>query len=139
MANIPVSQPTEKVGLADKYQERLQYRRWVTPQPLAHAPVHRWFTFPHSFSREMVWELIDEWGLGPEDHILDPFVGAGTTLVAAKERGISATGVDLSPLATFVSRVKTTEYQLDEVQDALNSLIQIKPRRKRPFATPRLS
>ncbi|MEM4720952.1 MAG: hypothetical protein QXT73_02660 [Candidatus Methanomethylicaceae archaeon] len=116
-------QPAAMAILPPNYQERLEYRRWVTPQPLAQAPIHRWFVFPHSFSRELVWKLIDEWGVGPHDHILDPFVGAGTTLLAAKERGISATGVDLSPLAVFVSRVKLADYQPEEVEEGLERIV----------------
>ncbi|MEW6386316.1 MAG: hypothetical protein AB1491_02205 [Thermodesulfobacteriota bacterium] len=104
--------PQRNPGLPEGYEERLGYRQWVTPQSLAAAPIHRWFVFPHSFGRELVWALMDEWGLGPGDHILDPFVGAGTTLLAAKERGIPATGVDLSPLAAFVSQTKLADHSV---------------------------
>ena len=43
--------------------------------------------------------------------ILDPFVGAGTTVLAAKERHLSANGYDISPLAEFASRVKISDYR----------------------------
>ncbi|MBZ5529776.1 MAG: hypothetical protein LAN71_18015 [Acidobacteriia bacterium] len=123
MARQLVLIPQKKPGLPDKYEERLQYRQWVTPQSLVGAPIHRWFVFPHSFGRDLVWELIDEWGLGTEDHILDPFVGAGTTLLAAKQRGIPATGVDLSPFAAFVSRTKLMDYDPDELLKAQKIII----------------
>lgn len=84
--------------------------RWVTPGPLRDRPIHRWYLFPHSFTDDLVHALIDEWVLGPEDRVLDPFVGAGTTLLAAKERGVSAVGYDISPLAVLSSRVKTAAY-----------------------------
>ena len=83
---------------------------WVTRKPLLSKPIHRWFTFPHSFTSELVHFLIDDWGLSKEDTLIDPFVGAGTTILAAKERNIPATGYDISPLAAFVSRVKSTHY-----------------------------
>ncbi|RMD84305.1 MAG: hypothetical protein D6815_04510 [Candidatus Dadabacteria bacterium] len=82
------------------------WQRWVVPKALRTKPVHRWFVFPHSFTDDLVKALIGEWGLGDRDMILDPFVGAGTTLLAAKECGIPAVGVDLSPLAVLASRVK---------------------------------
>jgi hypothetical protein len=123
MAKQPALIPLEQTRLPEKYEERLEYRHWVTPQSLAAAPIHRWFVFPHSFGRELVWKLIDEWGLGPEDHILDPFVGAGTTLLAAKEKGISATGVDLSPFAAFVSQTKLKDYRTEELQTAQTRII----------------
>jgi len=97
-------------------EEREIWRRWVTPKPLMAKPVHRWYVFPHSFSSELVDALIDEWGLGPGDHILDPFAGAGTTLLAAKEKGVPATGYDLSPLAVMASRVKVANYDLKRLR-----------------------
>jgi len=75
-------------------ERHLNWSRWVTPKPLAEKAVHRWYVFPHSFTSELVHQLISDWGLGPKDHILDPFAGAGTTLLAAKEKGIPATGYD---------------------------------------------
>jgi hypothetical protein len=89
-----------------RLQERSDWRWWVTPKLLAKKPIHRWFIFPHSFSSELVHALIAEFGLGPKSKLLDPFCGAGTALVAAKEKGIPATGYDLSPFAVFISRAK---------------------------------
>ena len=82
----------------------------MTRRSLLQKPIHRWFSFPHSFSSELVNTLLEEWNLTTNDLILDPFVGAGTTVLAAKERKISATGYDISPLARLVSSVKTTTY-----------------------------
>ncbi len=103
-------------------EERRAWQRWVTPKPLAHKPIHRWYVFPHSFTSELVHALIAEWGLEPKDHILDPFVGAGTTLLAAKEKGIPATGYDLSPLAVLAARTKIANYSLDRLEEAWNRL-----------------
>ncbi len=94
----------------------------MTPKPLKDKPIHRWFVFPHSFTSELVHALIDEWGLTPKDRILDPFVGAGTTLLAAKEKGVPATGYDLLPLAVLTSRVKITDYQIPRLVDLWHSL-----------------
>jgi len=51
---------------------------------------------------------VRDWGLGESDVVLDPFVGAGTTLLACKEEGVGSIGFDLSPLAELSSRVKTS-------------------------------
>ncbi len=85
------------------------------PLPLLKSPIHRWFTFPHSYSHSLVEKLIETWGLGPDDRILDPFVGAGTTLVVAKDYGIPAVGLDVSPLSVLVSRVKIADHEPDEL------------------------
>jgi len=103
-------------------EERKDWRWWVTPKPLGGKPVHRWYVFPHSFTSELVHALIDDWGLGPKSHILDPFAGAGTTLLAAKERGVPATGYDLSPLAVFAARVKLANYSLSRLEEAWKRL-----------------
>lgn len=92
--------------MAYRVTESLAWRHWVTPKIAKVQPVHRWYLFPHSFTAELVHALVDEWNLSEVDKILDPFVGAGTTLVAAKERGIACNGYDLSPLAVFASNTK---------------------------------
>jgi len=103
-------------------EDRKDWRWWVTPKPLLGKPIHRWYVFPHSFTSELVHALIDDWGLTPNDHILDPFVGAGTTLLTAKEREIPATGYDLSPLAVLASRVKVADYRLARLRELWSRL-----------------
>ena len=83
------------------------WRQWVTPRPAKDKPIHRWYLFSHSFTDDLVHALADEWELDEEDVLLDPFAGAGTTLLAAKEMGLPGSGYDLSPLAVLVSNVKT--------------------------------
>ena len=83
------------------------WRRWVTPRAARDKPIHRWHLFAHSFTSDLVHALVDEWKLDGQDALLDPFAGAGTTLLAAKEKGVPASGYDLSPLAVLISNVKT--------------------------------
>ncbi len=103
-------------------QRRDEWRSWVTPKPLASKPIHRWCIFPHSFASEIVQALIDEWNLGAQDHVLDPFAGAGTTLLAAKERAVPSTGYDLSPFAVLATSVKLADYDLDRLEKAWEAL-----------------
>ncbi len=95
-----------------RLEERPAWRWWVTPKPLKEKPIHRWCVFPHSFTSELVHGLIDEWQLNPNDRILDPFCGAGTTPLAAKEKGIPSIGYDLSPFAVFAAGVKLSDYSI---------------------------
>ena len=90
--------------------EHQAWGRWVTPRVARSRPVHRWYLFPHSFTGELVHALAREWGLDGQDRVLDPFAGTGTTLLAAKERGVPASGYDLSPLAVLASNVKTGSF-----------------------------
>lgn len=78
--------------------------------------MHNWYLFPHSFTGELVHALIGEWKLGCGDCILDPFVGTGTTLVAAKERCVHGTGYDLSPLAVLSSNTKVASLTKERLE-----------------------
>ena len=103
-------------------EHRPEWAPWMTRKTLLAKPIHRWFTFPHSFTSELVYALIDDWGLSPRDRVLDPFVGAGTTVLAAKQRRIPARGYDISPLAQLVSRAKVADYQRSHLQVLLKVL-----------------
>ena len=98
------------------------WRRWVTPRAARDRPVHRWHLFAHSFTGDLVHALVDEWGLDARDAVLDPFAGAGTTLLAAKEKGVPASGYDLSPLAVLISNVKTAQVSTSRVKSIWRTL-----------------
>lgn len=108
----------DTVNVSENIEQRIDWSKWVTPDRMRQIPIHRWFVFPHSFTPDLVHALINEWKLEQDCYVLDPFVGAGTTVVAAKSRGISAIGYDLSPLAVFVTNVKVHDYDLKSVVKA---------------------
>jgi hypothetical protein len=78
---------------------------------LCRAPVegltHDFYRYPARFSPVLARTIIEHF-TRPGDTVLDPFVGGGTSLVEARALGRSAIGVDISSLAIFISRVKTT-------------------------------
>ena len=98
------------------------WKHWVTPKDAKKKATHRWYLFPHSFTDDLVHALIDEWGLNDQDKILDPFAGAGTTLLAAKEMGVSSNGYDLSPLAVLASNTKTATFSRQRLEAAWQTL-----------------
>jgi len=113
------------------YADRTDLRDYATARLLATEPIHRWFAFSHSYSADLVRSIVRFWGLTPHDSILDPFVGAGTTPLVAKESAIPATGLDLSPLAVLASQVKVADYHADELIRFWNLL-----RRRLPSTPP---
>jgi hypothetical protein len=68
---------------------------------------HNFYRYPARFSPEFVRAVITEFS-SPGDLVYDPFMGGGTTLVEALALGRDAIGTDISSLATFISKVKTT-------------------------------
>ena len=70
--------------------------------------VHRWCDLLEDFPPSLVWSKFKEYKLAPGHIVLDPFAGSGTTLVTAKLLGIDAIGIDVNPVASFISEVKTT-------------------------------
>ncbi|MEM2910597.1 MAG: hypothetical protein QXO01_06010 [Nitrososphaerota archaeon] len=64
--------------------------------------------------------------------MLDPFLGSGTTVLACMEVGVNSCGVDSSPLAVFVSQVKTARYDTESLERIATSLFLT------PFSKPSL-
>ena len=121
---------------APYFDERLSLRQFVTYVPNKKAPIHRWFQYKEGFSYKLVEMLLREFGADPISHrVFDPFVGCGTTLVVAQQMGFGAWGIDILPVAVFVSRVKlrrAEEYNLPQLQAAIENLQRI------PFRPPTL-
>lgn len=88
-------------------------------QPLGDGRFHRWYRFVLAYSDKLVTDLIARYDVNG-GLLLDPFVGTGTTLVAAKAKGVASAGIDSNPVATFASKVKT-DWSVDpnEVEDVL--------------------
>ncbi len=76
---------------------------------------HNFYRYPARFSPEFARAVISEFS-PPNSYIIDPFMGGGTSIVEALPLGRYAIGVDLNPLAHFVSDVKTTPLTSHDVQ-----------------------
>jgi len=68
---------------------------------------HRWYRFVLSFPPHLVRDYLQEFAIGDEAVVLDPFCGTGTTVVESKKHGCSSIGVEALPMAHFASQVKT--------------------------------
>lgn len=99
-------------------EERYDLGKLVTFVPNKRLPIYNWFYFKEGFSRDFVLLMLDKFGLKEGDWVLDPFCGVGTTILAAKEKGLNAFGVDISPLFVFVSQAKVRDYDLEALRGA---------------------
>ncbi|MBU4489723.1 MAG: site-specific DNA-methyltransferase [Actinobacteria bacterium] len=110
--------------------DRIQSSDWdcldCDTQYLTHA-IHRYSgKFIPQIARQAI-EILTE----PGDKVLDPYCGSGTTLLECALLSRHSIGIDLSPLAVMISRVKTTpvghailEDLLERQMNALDPLLQ---------------
>jgi site-specific DNA-methyltransferase (cytosine-N4-specific) len=118
----------ERTKLENKYRDlfvsRLDARRLVTYVLNKNLPVYNWFKFKEGFSRQLVSELVAMFGLQRRDFVFDPFAGCGTTILACKELGLRAAGIDVLPTSAFVAQVKIQDWpDLDELLRAVHRLM----------------
>lgn len=78
-------------------------------------PRHRWFPYKEGFSPTFVQGFIKEFTKAKSGIILDPFSGVGTTGLVAAKLGFSAVGLDVSPMAIFISKVKSLQLKPSEI------------------------
>jgi DNA modification methylase len=68
---------------------------------------HDFYRYPARFSPQFARAMILHF-TAPKEIVVDPFMGGGTTLVEATLLGRPAIGTDISSLAVFIAKVKTT-------------------------------
>jgi hypothetical protein len=59
----------------------------------------------------------------PKDIILDPFCGRGTTLFAARLRGLDVVGIDLNPVAVAIAQAKLASTTVGRVMKLVDELL----------------
>lgn len=69
-------------------------------------PVHRWFRYSAGFSAEWAEAVIRGRSLADDEYAFDPFVGSGTSLLAAQRAGATAGGADSHDFVYRVARAK---------------------------------
>jgi site-specific DNA-methyltransferase (adenine-specific) len=81
-------------------------------------PVSGWVRYREGYSPELVRAILDDFPLRDGEIVLDPMCGSGSTQVAAQQMRVPSIGLDVSPYAVLVSRVKTTPIE----QPALDAI-----------------
>ena len=105
------------------FRYRPELSREATSRDLDSAPRHRWFYFPHSYSYRLVNRILDHWQLPDGSLVADNFAGAGTTLLAARERRLAVLGFDVSPLAITVANAKVASYDVADLARGLQNIL----------------
>ena len=86
---------------------------------------HNIHPYPAKFIPQIPHHFIGEYS-NVGDCVLDPFCGSGTTLVEAALAKRNSIGVDVNPIATLVSRAKTTLLDGNEMEYAESIITQIR-------------
>jgi len=87
--------------------DRLDAIDWDFVGAETRALTHNIHPYPAKFIPQIPSALIQELS-SVGDTVTDPFCGSGTTLLEALRLNRNAIGIDANPLATLISRVKTT-------------------------------
>jgi hypothetical protein len=89
-------------------------------------PLHRWYNYKEGYSHRLVAKVLKRYPTPAKyPSVLDPFCGAGTTLLVAQFDKRSAVGVELNPFAAFLSKVKTSWHKIDpeKLEIVLNKVL----------------
>jgi DNA modification methylase len=103
----------KRKALFERYAEKLQVnhdlnRTLVSFQANKEAPFYRWLKYKEGFSSTLVCYFLEKfrpttYSIG---RVLDPFAGAGTTLITAAKNGWRATGIELMPVGISAVRAR---------------------------------
>ena len=85
--------------------------------------IQRWANFIAGFSIQFVESCVSTAASSRCALLLDPFLGSGTSLVAARNLGIRGLGYDPHPLFASLARAKLSPYTVDSVDDIQNHLV----------------
>ncbi len=90
----------------------------VLSQERVDEPPHCFYKYPARFAPALAREAIKAF-TQPGDTVIDPFCGGGTSLVEAISLGRRAAGFDISSLAVFLSRAKTSPLSIHDKREIL--------------------
>ena len=84
--------------------------------------IHGMHIYPAVMAYPIADFLIDEYS-NEDDIILDPFMGAGTTLVEANIKKRYSFGIDINPLAELITKVKLTPIRTELLNEILDDIL----------------
>lgn len=93
----------------------LSWEEKELPQKIRTKHVHKLHPYMGKFIPQLV-EIFLKKLFKPNDTILDPFGGSGTTLVETLVYGGNAIGVDISPFNCLMMKVKTGQYDVNKLE-----------------------
>lgn len=96
-------------------------RRFDFSPDTASDKIHYLFRYPAKFHPPVARELVRRFS-EPGQTVLDPFCGSGTLLLEAVRLQRNAIGIDIDPVAAFVSCVKAYPWNAADLVDAQETI-----------------
>ena len=70
----------------------------------------RWYRYKEGYSTKLVKKIINVYNVCDSGVIVDPFLGSGSTIVAANELDLKGIGFEVNPFSFFLSSLKLKNY-----------------------------
>ena len=99
----------------------LNWRERDLPEMERTKHVHRLHPYMGKFIPQLVEIFLRKY---QPKLVYDPFCGSGTTLVEANTLGIDSIGTDISVFNTLLSRVKTSDYDVQLLEKEIKDILQ---------------
>ena len=116
---------TNRNGFVETLQARLEEdARSGRNRQATRYSVHGLHEYKGKFNPQVARAILNIFNIHPDDYVLDPFCGSGTTLVECAHLGTKGIGIDLNPLAVFIAnaKLKALATPATELQQILNRL-----------------
>lgn len=88
-------------------------------------PRQSWYRYKEGYSLDLIKKIICDYKIEEEGVILDPFLGSGTTVMAANSLGKKGIGFEVNPFSFFLSKCKLSNYTNEQVNLFRTSFIKI--------------
>ncbi|MEH7564201.1 class I SAM-dependent methyltransferase, partial [Priestia megaterium] len=127
--------PVELTKYNKYHRDRPELRQLVTfKMNKKENTIHNWYNYTQGFASELVEILLKELHADVDtDTVFDPFSGSGTTLLTAKSKGFKSFGVDISPLMTWVSKMKVAKWKVNKLKALLVDIETATPKANNNF------
>ena len=106
------------------------------------TPFQRWYRYKEGFSTKLVDKILDEYQISKDSQVLDPFLGGGSTILSATDKGMKGKGFEVNPFSLFLSKTKLRNYSSINVNNfnkAFNHIMQESLDSKIDYQLPKLS